>query len=73
MHNLEDRKADIRRVSVQRTGPEVSHVWGGLVKKLAANPDYEQQFKQVFGIRAPTQDSIARALRLLYDANYPLG
>jgi cytochrome c peroxidase len=61
VRSLEDERP-ISEGSAPNTSPEVSHVWGGLVKKLAANPDYEQQFKQVFGIRAPTQDSIARAL-----------
>ena len=61
VRSLEDERT-LPEGTAAKTKPEVSHVWGGLVKKLAAKPDYEEQFKQVFCIRAPTQDSIARAL-----------
>ena len=52
---LEERKEP-------KTSPESAHVWGGLVKKLALDPSYDWQFKQVFGVRQATQDTIAKAL-----------
>ncbi|MBI3409397.1 MAG: hypothetical protein HY040_13735 [Planctomycetes bacterium] len=42
--------------------PEKTHIWGGLVKTLSANKDYDWRFKEVFGIQQPTQDAIAKAL-----------
>jgi cytochrome c peroxidase len=38
------------------------HIWGGLVKSLKDNADDRQRFREVFGVRHPTQDTIARAL-----------
>jgi cytochrome c peroxidase len=41
--------------------PERSHVWGGVVKRLRARPDYVRRFQQVFGT-LPTQDAVGKAL-----------
>ncbi len=38
------------------------HIWGGTVGTLAKRPAFVQEFKSVFGVRQPTQDTIARAL-----------
>jgi len=38
------------------------HIWGGLVKILTDNAEYRRQFREAFGVRHPTQDTIARAL-----------
>lgn len=41
---------------------EETHRWGGLVRALGANLDYQWEFKKVFGLEQPTQDAIAKAL-----------
>ncbi len=38
------------------------HAWGGLVKTLADSPSYKERFRAVFGVRQPTEDTIAKAL-----------
>lgn len=58
VRSLEDERPRAER----SVAPEISHIWGGLAKKLGDNPDYADQFKMVFGIRQATQDSIAKAL-----------
>ncbi len=40
----------------------VTHRWGSLVKVLAMQPEYREQFQRVFGIEQPTQDTIAKAV-----------
>lgn len=42
--------------------PEKSHVWGGLAKKLGADPVFVIRFKSVYDVDHPTQDTIAKAL-----------
>ncbi len=59
VRSLEDESP---RADSKALGPEISHVWSGLVKKLAASPEYDGQFQAAFGIRQATQDSIAKAL-----------
>jgi cytochrome c peroxidase len=45
-----------------RLPAEITHIWGGLVSRLGANPGYRAAFEAIFGIEQPTQDAIAKAL-----------
>src|SRR5262245_8199981 len=42
--------------------PQESHRWGGLIRVLEADSGYRLRFQQVFGIKQPTQDAVAKAL-----------
>lgn len=45
-----------------RDKPEITHRWGGMVRKIASEPEYVRGFEAAFGIRQPTQDAIAKSL-----------
>jgi cytochrome c peroxidase len=52
------RPADERR---QETSRDDLHVWGGVARRVVANPDYDARFKSVFG-SPPTEDTVGKAL-----------
>jgi cytochrome c peroxidase len=42
--------------------PAVTHVWGGVVGRLAGNEAYREEFLLAFGVTRPTQDTIGKAI-----------
>lgn len=60
VRSFDDELAADRRTP--GAAPQESHRWGGLVRVLEADIDYRLRFQQVFGIKQPTQDAVAKAL-----------
>jgi cytochrome c peroxidase len=55
---------DERPVSAEKSREKAleQHIWGGFVRELAADPRLSAEFKLVFGVDQPTQNSTAQAL-----------